>query len=49
MANDQPVAGFVVKASICLLVSGANVGLVFFPKIAVAYGYGESVSFLLLI
>jgi hypothetical protein len=40
IANDQPVAGFLVKASICLLISGATVGLIFIPKVAMAYGWG---------
>jgi hypothetical protein len=40
LANDQPVAGFIVKSSICLLISGATVGLIFLPKVAMAYGWG---------
>ena len=40
MANDQPVAGFIVKATICLLIPGATVGLIFLPKVALAYGWG---------
>jgi len=40
LANEEPVAGFVVKATICLLISGATVGLIFLPKVAMAYGWG---------
>jgi hypothetical protein len=40
LANDQPVAGFIVKSSICLLISGATVGLIFLPKVGLAYGWG---------
>lgn len=41
LANDQPVAGFIVKSMICLLVGGGTVALVFFPKLALAYGFGD--------
>ena len=40
LANDQPVAGFLVKACLCLIIPGATVSLIFFPKVAMAYGWG---------
>lgn len=40
LANEQPVAGFLVKASLCLIIPGATVAFIFFPKVAMAYGWG---------
>ncbi|KAH9260969.1 hypothetical protein BASA81_000665 [Batrachochytrium salamandrivorans] len=42
LSNDQPVPGFIVKSLVCLLVSGGTVGLIFIPKIMLAYGWGEA-------
>ena len=40
LANSQPIPGFIIKAFSSLLVPGATVGLVFVPKVAMAYGWG---------
>ncbi|KAH9247112.1 hypothetical protein BASA81_015305 [Batrachochytrium salamandrivorans] len=42
MSNNEPVSGFIIKALVSLLVPGATVGLIFVPKIMLAYGWGES-------
>ncbi|KAH9260970.1 hypothetical protein BASA81_000666 [Batrachochytrium salamandrivorans] len=42
LSNDQPVPGFIVKSLVCLLVAGGTVGLIFVPKIMLAYGWGEA-------
>ncbi|KAH9253212.1 hypothetical protein BASA81_008894 [Batrachochytrium salamandrivorans] len=42
LSNDQPVPGFIVKSLVCLLVPGGTVGLIFVPKIMLAYGWGEA-------
>ncbi|KAH9253170.1 hypothetical protein BASA81_008852 [Batrachochytrium salamandrivorans] len=42
LANNEPVSGFIIKSLVCLLVPGATVGLIFVPKIMLAYGWGEA-------
>jgi hypothetical protein len=39
LANNVPVAGYLIKCLIVLLVAGAVVGLIFGPKVAIAYNY----------
>lgn len=42
LSNDQPVPGFIVKSLVCLLVPGGTIGLIFIPKLMLAYGIGEN-------
>jgi hypothetical protein len=41
LANDEPIPGYIIKCMVVLMVSGATVGLIFGPKVAIAYGWGE--------
>jgi len=40
LANGEPTPGFIIKSFCCILIPGATVGLIFFPKVAMAYGWG---------
>jgi ABC-type phosphate transport system substrate-binding protein len=39
LANDNPTTGYVIKVFILMLMACATVGLVFLPKLALAYGW----------
>jgi ABC-type phosphate transport system substrate-binding protein len=39
LANDNPTTGYVIKVFILMLMASATVGLVFLPKLALAYGW----------
>jgi hypothetical protein len=41
LANNDPIPGYIIKCMVVLMVSGATVGLIFGPKVAIAYGWGE--------
>lgn len=40
LANDQSVAGFVIKAFLCVCIPFVTVACIFSPKVAMAYGIG---------
>ncbi|KAH9258020.1 hypothetical protein BASA81_003583 [Batrachochytrium salamandrivorans] len=40
LAGNLPVGGYVVKCLVSLLISGSMVGLIFVPKLMLAYGWG---------